>query len=460
MRRLGTFLITTLVVVACGGSESNAPAGASPPEGTGGQDAGVDATSGPPIVPPDPKEACPAGFAAPAAGDNTGFTVANQARAFHMLVPPASFTGPRPILFAFHGTSETGIKFVTRAKLADFSAKGFIVIAPNAVGNGTIWPVWDAMRTPTGESAPNPDVELFDKLLSCTAAHFQVDATRVFVTGHSAGGIFTNRLLRTRSNVLAGGIPASGVFDLTSGNNKAALEDMLVVVTWGGDNDTYKGTTPNGVSVPAFSFVEQASLATKYYAAQPNVTHVRCRGNDLGHAWLPLNAWFADLMLARPKGSKKDGFTMPPIPNGAAAACETSPYDLAPLTQVTCGTSTRAGCKEACQLFADCAVENRTVGPTMYPQLQKIGFTQTSCTGCVQRCEQGATTATDAEVLSCFSTKQAGAQCAGGIEGAFPLFEGVNQCCAGKKATSNLCKDLCTTLLESGTAAAFFPACK
>jgi hypothetical protein len=84
-----------------------------------------------------------------------------------------------------------------------------------------------------------------------------------------------------RSSVFAGGIVASGVFDFTEPTPVPASETlgaMTVIVTWGGDNDKYAGSTPSGVSVPAFSFVEQASLASKYYAAEPNVDQVQCRG--------------------------------------------------------------------------------------------------------------------------------------------------------------------------------------
>lgn len=414
---------------------------------------GAATTQGPP---------CPDAYAGagPKAGANEGFVVAGQDRKFELLLPPASFTGPRPVLFAFHGTTENGPKFIARAKLADFVAKGFIVIAPDAVGNGSFWPVWDAMRSPGTEGAANKDVELFDKLLSCTSAHHDVDKSRVFATGHSAGGIFTNRLLRTRSNVLAGGIVGSGVFDFTSGGGSApALESMVVIVTWGGDNDTYKGTTPNGVTIPAFSFVEQASLATKYYAADTNIAHARCRGDNLGHAWLPLNAWFIDLLLSRPKGSPRSSFTLPAVPPGSPVACSTDPYELAPLPDMTCGSSTRPGCREACQLFADCAVENRTVGPSLQSELSKIGFTQSSCTGCVQRCQSGATTNEDADALTCFTARQEKAQCKPGIEGSLPLFYAINECCAGRGG-SNLCVDLCTTLNGNSAAQDFVPTCQ
>ena len=465
MRLFATCLVAAVLAAACSTSNdgSSAPANGSSSgtDNSGGPGSDGGGTAPEPID-VDPATACPAAFEAaesgPKAGTNAGFEAGGQSRKFELLVPPSSFTGPRPILFAFHGTTENGPKFVARARLADFAAGGFFVVAPDANGNGSFWPVWDAMRTPGTESAPNADVELFDRLLTCVAAHHPIDKNRVFATGHSAGGIFTNRLLRSRSNVLAGGIVGSGVFDFTSSGMKAPLEGMTVVVTWGGDNDRYTGTTPNGVTVPAFSFVEQASLASKFYAAEASVAHARCRGDNLGHAWLPLNDWFSELLLARPKGSPA-AFTLPPLPVGAKASCSTDPYELAPLPDMTCGATARAGCREACQLFADCAVENRTVGPSLAAELAKIGFTQSSCTGCVQRCQTGATTQADAEALGCFGAKQAAATCGPGIEGSTPLFQAVNECCKGRSG-SNLCVDLCTTLVGNSAAKAFFPTCQ
>lgn len=468
MRDARAWLLTTILcfsVVAC----SSDPKLSGPTAiGDGGHDPARDSDAfsdaGVPAEPiqTEPESACPAGFDiagnGPVAGENTGFMAGGQSRRFHLLLPPANFSGPRPLLFAFHGTTENGPKFIARAKLTDFVARGFVVIAPDAASNGTFWPVWDAMRASNAEATPNPDVDLFDRLLSCTAAHFAIDKNRVFAAGHSAGGIFTNRLLRSRSKVLAGGIVASGVFDLTSGD-KTPLDPMLVVVTWGGDNDTYKGTTPNGVNIPAFNFVEQASLASKFYDAQSSIAHARCRGNNLGHAWLPINDWFTDLLLSRPKGTPASPFTLPPLPAGAKAVCSTDPYELAPLPDMTCPTTARVGCEEACQLFADCAVENRTVGPSFSAELSKIGFTSSSCSGCVKRCQTGATTTADAEALACLQTKHASAVCGPGIEGATPLFQSINECCAGK-SSSNLCVDLCAALNQNSAAKAFFPTCR
>src|SRR5262245_60448272 len=58
----------------------------------------------------DRAASCPAPFdgSGPRPGANAGFVAGGQSRRFELLAPPSTFTGPRPILFAFHGTSENG----------------------------------------------------------------------------------------------------------------------------------------------------------------------------------------------------------------------------------------------------------------------------------------------------------------------------------------------------------------
>lgn len=462
------------LVLACSCSGTNDAVGpASEPNGTlpdgdgdGGRARGDGALSpdGVPDVRPDPFPADPA-VACPGAfkttklveGLNKPFPVAGQDREVLVLLPPPSFTGPRPLFVGFNGTSENGQRFATRARLAELAAKGFVVLVPSSVGNGAIWPIWDAMRTPGNEALPNKDLELFDTLLACTAAHHAIDKTRIFVGGHSAGGIFTNKVLRARSNVVAGGVVGSGVFSLTASGASAPLEDMFVVVTWGGDNDTYRGTTPSGVNVPEFNFVEQASLASQHYEAQARVQQMYCRGNELGHAWLPFNGWLADVLLAYPKGAPKTPAAK--LPSSIPASCSESAFVQPPLPPVSCGASTTAGCQAACQLMADCVAENRTVGTVMKSQLAAFGFSGTSCGGCLTRCQGSGPSAANTQVLSCIQQQQATAQCGPGIEGSFPFMQAVDTCCKNR-SDSSFCVSICQQINGNGAASAFFPVCQ
>lgn len=455
-----------LLPAAC--SEQVVPA-ADEPAAEDQPDAGPSTPTSPEDVPAvaleaDPAVDCPGAFKskAPKAGLNQRFEVAGQQREFVLLLPDDTST-PRPLFVAFNGTGEDGESFSERAALEDFAARGFVVLAPSSAGNGANWPVWDSLRQPGKENEPNKDLDFFDALVKCTAGHVPIDQNRIYAGGHSAGGIFTNHLLQRRSKLLAGGIPASGVFSLTSPDPVETLDPLFVIVTWGGDNDRYSGTAA-GVSVGGFNFVTEASLASKFYDAQENVGEVNCRGNNLGHVWLSgLNDWFVDQLLAHPKGlaGKGSADLAPAVPSNAKAKCTDTPYEGPSTVEVECGESTRAGCTATCQLFGDCAVENGTVGPVLKPQLAGIGFSganNENCGGCVSKCEEVATTEADAEVLSCLEDAQASAKCEQGINGAYPLIEAVNTCCKDKLG-SEYCKAVCAEIAKNSSAATFFSSC-
>lgn len=459
MRRV---FVCFFLLAACGDDDGVVPDAGVTPGNDAGADGAVARDGGlrPEDIPAvplggDPMTACPAAFASaePVDGLNRNFLSGGQMREFVLTRPPETFMGPRPLFVAFNGTGETGPSFYSRADLDEFAARGFVVIAPSSAGNGTLWPVWDGLRMVGDEGGPNLDVDYFDQLVACIGAHFEIDRNRVYVGGHSAGGIFTNAILQRRSTLLAGGIVASGVFDLTSPVPRTDLDPMFVIVTWGGDNDEYSNP-----DVPSINFVEQASIASQYYEGQGG--EINCHYDPgQGHRWLDLNDWMIDRLLEHPKGLP--GTTMGNLPmTPAAITCSDAPFMFEPSVMVTCDPSTTAGCQDFCQYTGDCAVENATVSGVVGPQLEMLGFggaDRSMCGGCVTRCEDMATTAPDAEVLTCFSAATS-MTCGGGASGFVPWVDAVNSCCMGR-TDSPFCVDLCTILLTNDLAAMFVTEC-
>jgi poly(3-hydroxybutyrate) depolymerase len=454
-----------LFAFACSSSTNNtpAPAAAAP-------DAGV--PTSPEDVPAVAIEAnadtdCPGAYktTAPRAGQNNQFAVDGQQRSFWIIEPEGAGDGPVPVFIALNGTGENGQNFSEEAaQLTDFAKRGVLIVAPSSIGNGELWPVWDSLRPEGTENNPNKDIDYVDQLLKCVAAHRPVDKNRVFVGGHSAGGIFTNNLIQRRSEVFAGAIVASGIFSQTSPDPAPDMDKMLVLVTWGGDNDKYTGKA-GSVDVENFSFVPEASKASQYYGTQRNVGQANCHGNNVGHDWLrDLNDWMLDLLLAHPKGLPgNEDLELPPVPASSKSKCTTTPYAFTPTVEVDCPTSTTTGCQEACQIFGDCAVANDTVSGVLGAQLKQAGFSGTNlaqCGGCVSRCEQKAIEADDTEVLTCMKDQetQNGSRCGQGIDGAFPLIDALNTCCKGK-ANSGYCKDMCGIINTNAAAANYFKVC-
>lgn len=390
------------------------------------------------------------------AGWNRGFKVAGQARSFYAIFPEPT-GAPAPLLIAFNGTTEDGAVFAARAGLQDFADKGFVVLAPSSHGNGVYWPVWDGLRPKGHEADPNADLALFDALVGCAPSWRAIDPARIFVAGHSAGGIFSNHVLQRRSSVLAGGIVASGVYSQTSPVPAEPLDPMSIIVTWGGSNDAWSGAAGTAAG-RNFGFVSEAAVASHAYAKAPGVSVVSCEGEELGHAWLDgINGWMADLLLAHPKGAPIND--LPPTPSNGRAHCVLGPVDEPRDPGISCPASVVPGCQVACQQVADGAVTNHTVGPLLRPQLRHLGFPNTSsCAGCIAHCEELATSPADAEVLACMVRQPPVDRSVGGLAGTMPLVDAVNTCCEAR-SDSGWCLDVCKEMRSNLASRAYFDRC-
>ncbi len=308
-----------------GPNPSSDPLEAVPPEPLGG----------------DPATDCPAEYATtpPAEGLNAGFSSADQERSFHLLRPTDGSVGPRPLFLALTGTVQEERSFLAQSQLDQLPAEGWMVVAPVRNNNGVLWPPWDAMRTPPIADDPNPDLDFFVELIGCLAAHEEVDAHRVYVGGISIGGTMTNYVLQRRSDLFAGGIVGSGNFVTTQPNDPEPLEDMVVVVAWGGEGDAWSGCSDGamgdaadaqgasgGDCVSEISFVADAALASQYYDGESEVAQVACT-MPLGHIWLtPATSYMVAALLAHPKGMPGD-YELPTDPTPPEDLdCSTEPF--------------------------------------------------------------------------------------------------------------------------------------
>lgn len=420
--------------------------------------------SGPPVLSAEEvqetsREVCPSAFREVpiSSGRYTGYDVDGDARSFVLLLPEEAARSSAPLFVAFHGTTETGASFVERARLSEFAAAGMIVVAPDAVGHGTIWPVWDALRMP-GNDSPNPDLAFFDSLLKCLSSRLHVDEERVFVGGHSAGGIMTNHVLQHRSKRVAGGIVGSGVFELTGhGIGPDDLAAMTVIVTWGGVNDVYRGRTGDGTRIEGFHFAEQGALASRFYAEAEAIRHFHCRGDERGHAWLhQLNPWMIETLLGSREASGS------PPRRAGVATCARAPAELpeTPYGSPVCEAEEEQACERFCQVTADCLLANATLGPLFVPRLDRLGVSPTSCSRCTDQCQRAVQSSpADRAVVECLGAEGGAPACGPGISGALPLIERVNTCC-GEGSETTFCRGICAGIRADDAAAAFFSFCR
>ena len=468
----------------------------------------------------DATAVCPAGFQEEfAAGNNTCFRVADQDRNVFLALPGEEFEGPRPLMIVFNGTGGTGEGAFNSYEMQDYVDQGFIVVAPSSNQNGTVFPVWDAMHAPADEEYPNPDLDLFDAVLSCTRAHYSVDTNRMYVTGMSAGGIMTNYVLQRRSEILAGGIVGSGIMSLTRPEEVETLGSMAVVVSWGGDNDEWGGSSEGNdsedaeegeeaedgeeggappcetaeeeggeaveggeeeesieVSVPNISFVEQAAIASDVYESAEGVNQIWCKGNELGHKYLSeANGYFMEFLLAHPKGYVPNPNWTFVAPDAALneslsgegtypMVCEEGTYSIDTGDVLTC--EGESGCETFCNSTAVCGLANATVSGVLEPQLTSLGLSQdsTDCNACVTQCDTAVAESTnadaDAAVMDCMVTVGADTApfCGPGIDGVYPYVDLVNGCCAGQ-SDSNFCTYVCEIINTNTAAQVFFTEC-
>src|SRR5512145_2034264 len=96
------------------------------------------------------------------------------------LYVPENYTPERawPLVMALHGGSGTGRLFLW-SWLRDARSRGAILVAPTSIGN-----TWALMGA-------DPDTPNLAEILDSVRAKWNVDATRVLLTGMSDGGTFS-----------------------------------------------------------------------------------------------------------------------------------------------------------------------------------------------------------------------------------------------------------------------------
>ncbi len=149
-------------------------------------------------------------------------------REFRVVLPPEP--AGAPVLFAWHWLGGRSAQIVSVMDLEALAAEeNVIVIAPDSHDQPY---EWDFL----GGAENNPDLRFFDDMLACTDATFGVDLDRVTATGMSAGGLWTTYLTIHRAEYLAASAPFSGG---TLDSYETPAWPLPVMVTWGGESDTY-----------------------------------------------------------------------------------------------------------------------------------------------------------------------------------------------------------------------------
>jgi dienelactone hydrolase len=311
-----------------------------------------------PAYPDGPLEGtCPDGFM-PRSGMNTGFASDGKMRQFVTYLPNDMST-PRPVFVGITGTEQQSDAFISAAQLAGLTQAGWIVMAPvrlctsegrqqeclAGIGESTMdgwtWEPWnDGDATQETEKKwnddPGQDVRFLENMVRCAATEWPIDQRRLYLGGISAGGSFTNRNLTFNSKFWAGGVPASGMWYITAGNDvvnsdnadelmdgkcchspvsEIQMYSSIVIVLFGGARDNY---TTRGDMPIYVEYKPEAQIASNFYDSRDNVAVVTCEGSQ-GHIWPPSaawNNWMAMTLASHPKGTPKADFKLMTPPSG------------------------------------------------------------------------------------------------------------------------------------------------
>lgn len=165
-------------------------------------------------------------------GDVDDFVTGDTTYDVKIVLPPDPQGAP--LIFAWHWLGGTANQVINQMDLDTLAEEqNVIIIAPDAGGESMF--DWNFLTDPEG----NPDLTLFDDLLSCARQQWQIDLDRVYSTGMSAGGLQTSYLTIHRAEWHAATAPLSG--GVVDGYYSTPEWPLPVLLTWGGESDVSTG---------------------------------------------------------------------------------------------------------------------------------------------------------------------------------------------------------------------------
>jgi hypothetical protein len=186
-------------------------------------------------TPPPVKTDCP--VLVP--GENT-FTSGGITRTFQIVMPTQPVEGEvYPVMFLWHWLKATSEDFITTGQVqAAVDDQRFIGVAPDSITTDIAltsydvnWP-FDITQTAARMAQ---EFSFFDDMLSCVEQQFNVNQNCVSSVGVSAGALFNDQLIQSRSTTLSSFISLSGGVNDTIIKPWVGTTHVLPgIVLWGG----------------------------------------------------------------------------------------------------------------------------------------------------------------------------------------------------------------------------------
>jgi polyhydroxybutyrate depolymerase len=253
-----TTLSLLLVVTACAGRHEGAAAKSGP------------ATGGDPDAGGDFSELC-AGKQGPT-GDLTLTLGSDAAARTYLLHVPESYTGAAPamLVLSFHGFSSDGPQQAAVSGMSGVAdERGFLAAYPNGLNHA-----WNGGTCCPGAAAD--DVQFARDLVAAISESYCVDPKRIFATGISNGGLFTDRMGCDAADLVAAIAPVAAGIGVSCTPSRP-----VPVLAFGGSADPF---------VPFAIQQAQATEWTQLDGCSETSTQVYAQGDATCVEWSECNA--------------------------------------------------------------------------------------------------------------------------------------------------------------------------
>ena len=169
---------------------------------------------------------------------NQSMTYDNENREYLIYIPssydPNSAT---PILLAFHGFGGYSQYFINTADFRSLADQfNFIVVYPQGLvcGDGTTWNT----HPPGGDNkCSQDDIGFFAALLNEISGNYNIDSSKVFLTGYSNGADFSYSLACYQSSLVTAIAPVSGLMPMVNASSECQPSHATSVMIFNGTND-------------------------------------------------------------------------------------------------------------------------------------------------------------------------------------------------------------------------------
>lgn len=134
-----------------------------------------------------------------------------------------------PLVMNFHGFGSTGDQQATFTGYEELAEhEGFIVVHPTAVPSSTDERGRNSWETLATDDPAKDDFAFTNELLDLLIEDYCVDASRVYATGMSGGGIFTSQLVCELSDRLAAAVSVAAIYFPASCDPAEAVPFMAI----------------------------------------------------------------------------------------------------------------------------------------------------------------------------------------------------------------------------------------